>query len=208
MAESIYSDRTIASEIWVSYAYSSNKCFVFRKEKKWFRWFYMKMYIVTHDKNDKKIFEDRLANIVGNCIIIEDFIPWYKTMILYHVGAVIKIILWAVILFFVINYIDPKIDPAIWLGFWFLGLFVLTRGVSFYLFLWVHSLSIKKNKVEQAKESYKLSVLFWMFVLLNVILLLLDMRTKTLWIVIFLAFVSLQVLLVINYDKQNELREF
>lgn len=131
-------------------------------------------------------------------------------MILYHTAACIKIVVWSIILRLTYRYIDPFQDPivGIWLAFFWL--FILVWWASFYLFLTFEFLFSAKDHLFRIKESYKLSFLFGMYILINIWLIFLEQRTKFLGIILFLWFVALQMFLVLtpNSDVIDEKREF
>lgn len=125
-------------------------------------------------------------------------------MRLYHLGAILKIVVGVIILVSIYLTIYPQEDPAVALGFGFLWVFVITWGLSFYLFYVVQYLTSHKPNLECAKESYKLSLLFGMYILANVALLLLWQRNKTIWISLFVVFIGLQIFLSLTPDHGNE----
>ncbi len=129
-------------------------------------------------------------------------------MVLYHIWAVAKVLLGILILRMVYVYIDPTLDPAMWLWFWFLWIFITAWWSSFYLFFAIQSLISSKDTIRLAKESYKLSLLFGIFILINISLLFLEQRTKLLWAVLFLLFVGLQVFLAVAPHAQDYKKEF
>lgn len=99
--------------------------------------------------------------------------------------------------FFTINvYEDPGIGISLLL-FW---LFFLSWGASFFLFMalqkFFHQLPSEPQKKE--KESYKLSLFFWLYILINIILLILEKRTKWSGFLLLIVFVIGQVILFIQ----------
>ncbi len=102
----------------------------------------------------------------------------------------------------VYNFINVYEDPVIGIGLGFLGLFIACRGLSFFLFfgvqrLWRH---VAKNRI--IKDSYKLSLLFGVYAMINVLLLLLGNWTKLIGLLLLIAFVVLQVVLFSNERKE------
>ena len=70
-------------------------------------------------------------------------------------------------------------DPLVGIGLGLVGVFVLSRGVSFFVFFYVQELFRKiEYRERNLKDSYKLSLLFGLFSLINVLFLLLGSRNK------------------------------
>ena len=79
--------------------------------------------------------------------------------------------------FFTINVYE---DPAIGISLLLFGMFFLSWGGSFFLFVWLQDLfhQFPQSPQKKEKESYKLSLLFGLYILINIILLILEKRTK------------------------------
>jgi hypothetical protein len=101
-------------------------------------------------------------------------------MQLYHIASLSKFVLGALILIIDYTAINVYEDPAIGIGLGFLGLFIACRGASFYLFLRIQKMYRHTDQIRLAKDSYKLSLLFGIFVIINVLFLLLGRRSKIL----------------------------
>jgi O-antigen/teichoic acid export membrane protein len=114
-------------------------------------------------------------------------------MQLYHIAALSKFVLWVLILIVDYTSINVYEDPTIGIALWFLWLFIAAWGASFYLFLWIQKWYRHVDQLRLIKDSYKLSLLFGIFVILNVLLLLLWYRNKFLWIGLLVWFVALQI---------------
>lgn len=127
-----------------------------------------------------------------------------STMRLYHFGAILKILVGVIILVSIYMTIYPQEDPAIALGFWFLGVFVISWGISFYIFYLAQYISTHKAGLVCARDAYKLSLLFGMYVLANVALLLMGQWTKVLGILLFAVFIGLQIFLSVTPDHAND----
>lgn len=114
-------------------------------------------------------------------------------MQLYHIASLSKFVLWVLILIIDYTCINVYEDPAIgiWLGF--LWLFMAARGASFYLFLRIQKFYRHIDQLQLIKDSYKLSLLFGIFVMLNVLLLLLWYRSKFIGIGLLIGFIALQI---------------
>lgn len=124
-------------------------------------------------------------------------------MSFYKIASITKLILWILILFLVYSYINVYEDPTIWLSLWFLWLFISLRWLSFFIFSLAQSLiNSKKSQERITKDSYKLSLLFGIYAIINVLLIILWTRNKILWIVLLVWFVLIQILLF--SEKNNE----
>ncbi len=125
-------------------------------------------------------------------------------MYLYHIAAVIKFVLWLGILILDYTTINVYEDPVIgiWLGF--LWLFILSWWASFYLFIGVQKLFRDISPTRLIKDSYKLSLLFGIFVLINVLFLLLWYWSKLLGLIFLIGFIALQVTLFSENDKRAD----
>ncbi|MCX6822751.1 MAG: hypothetical protein NTX91_01985 [candidate division SR1 bacterium] len=116
-------------------------------------------------------------------------------MQLYYIASLSKFVLGVLILIMDYTSINVYEDPAIGIGLGFLGLFIAAWGGSFFLFYRIQKLYRHIEKGQLVKDSYKLSLLFGIFVILNVLLLLLGYWNKWLGIVLLGGFVALQVTL-------------
>ncbi len=112
----------------------------------------------------------------------------------YHIGAWIKIgvgVLIAVLLWTLIN---PREDPAVAMGLLLVALFLVGRGVSFYFFWGVNAL-VHRMDQQILSDSYKMSLLFGFFVIINATLIFLEARSKVLGMMILVVFMGLFVVL-------------
>ncbi len=129
-------------------------------------------------------------------------------MQLYYIASLSKFILWAIILIMDYTTLNVYEDPAIAIGLGFLGLFIAARGASFFLFLWIQKWYRHVDSERLVKDSYKLSLLFGFFVIVNGLLLLLGWRSKLLGIILLAGFIALQVSLFSdsknNHGHQEE----
>ena len=116
-------------------------------------------------------------------------------MRLYHIWALTKIVIGAVVALVVYHSIDVTQDPAVGIGFGLVSLLLIAWGCSFYFFLGVNKLLASKNTYELASDSYKMSLLFGLFCLLHVVLLLMGIWTKLLGAILVVGFLLLYMLL-------------
>ncbi len=130
-------------------------------------------------------------------------------MHLYYIASIIKIILGLAVLLLTYSSINIYEDPLIWIGLAVVGLFIVSRGASFYLFLLIQKRFRDLSSDRLIKDSYKLSLLFGIFVIMNALLLFLWYRSRFLWLLLLLGFIILQVLLFSEQKKEtNEFPEF
>ncbi len=114
-------------------------------------------------------------------------------MQLYNIASLGKFILGVLILVIDYTTINVYEDPTIGIGLAFLWLFIAVRGASFYLFLRIQKMYRHAEKMQLVKDSYKLSLLFGIFVIINVLFLLLGRRSKILWLLLLVGFIALQI---------------
>ena len=116
-------------------------------------------------------------------------------MYLYHIASLTKFILGLIILLITYTSINVYEDPVIGIWLSILWLFIAARGASFYLFLALQKFFRDIPQDRLIKDSYKLSLLFGIYVLINALFLLLWYRNKFLWIILLVGFIILQVVL-------------
>ena len=124
-------------------------------------------------------------------------------MYLYHIASLTKFILGVLILLITYTSINVYEDPVIGIWLSILWLFIAARGASFYLFLALQKFFREVPQDRLIKDSYKLSLLFGIYVLINALFLLLWYRSKFLWIVLLIGFIILQVILFSEQRKSN-----
>ncbi len=122
-------------------------------------------------------------------------------MYLYHIASLIKVVLGTLIILITYTSINVYEDPMIGIGLGILWLFIASRWASFYLFLGIQKLFREITPDRLIKDSYKLSLLFGIFVLINALFLLLWYRSKFLWIILLVGFIVLQVTLFSEHKK-------
>ena len=124
-------------------------------------------------------------------------------MYIYHVISAIKFALGLAIMIIVYTSINIYEDPIIGIWFWFLWLFIAARWISFYLFLGIQKFYRRIEKIRLIKDSYKLSLLFGIYVMINVALILLEYRNKIIGIVLLAGFILLQIALFSDNKKEK-----
>jgi hypothetical protein len=96
-------------------------------------------------------------------------------------------------------------DPLIGIGLGLVGTFILSRGVSFFIFFYAQELFRKiEFRDRNLRDSYKLSFLFGLYALINVLLLLLGSWTKWRGLILLAGFIILQYFLFLEpkYDRK------
>jgi len=122
-------------------------------------------------------------------------------MKLYHMVSAIKLFLWLWLLVVDYSFIHVYEDPAIAIGLGFLWLFIACRWGSFFVFLGIQRIVRKVSSDRILKDSYKLSLLFWVYAMINVLLILLSYWTKLLGVGLLVVFVALQIVLFSNNQE-------
>lgn len=119
----------------------------------------------------------------------------------YKYLSLIKLIVWLLILLIDYMAINVFEDPivAIWISL--VWCFLFTRWASFFLFLFLQKAFKKKNIDWIESDSYKLSLLFWMYALLNIVLIFLWYRSKLRWLLLLWTFLFILYLLLLDSNK-------
>lgn len=123
---------------------------------------------------------------------------------LYYTTAIVKIVLWIIVLLITYTSINVYEDPIIALSLWFLWVFILAWWASFFLFLlWQKLFHKLKSDEDATKDSYKLSLLFWFFCIINALLLLMSRWNKSVWLIILIVFIFIQIFLFEKKDGKT-----
>ena len=126
------------------------------------------------------------------------------TIRIYHIISLIKFFLGVAIMTIVYTSINIYEDPVIWIWLWFLWLFIASRWASFFLFLGIQNIYRHVEKIRLIKDSYKLSLLFGIYVMVNVLLIMLEYRNKFIGILLLIWFIILQISLFSDSRSENE----
>jgi len=130
-------------------------------------------------------------------------------MYLYYIASLIKFVLGVTIMIITYTSINVYEDPVIgiWLGI--LWLFIAARGASFFLFLGIQKFFRDIPKDRLVKDSYKLSLLFGIYALINALFLLLWYRSIFLGLILLVGFIIIQMVLFSEQKKTtNEFPNF
>ena len=123
---------------------------------------------------------------------------------MYALASGIKIIFWGVILAITLTQLNIKEDPEISLALLLIGIFVCAWGISYFLFYgWevLFRLNIPEEKMQ--KDAYKSSFLFWLYALINVLLIIGELWNKAIWI-LFLGLFVLMQRFIFTWQKKPE----
>lgn len=126
----------------------------------------------------------------------------------YKYLSLIKLVVWLIVLF--VDYVAINVfeDPIIAVGILLLWCFLVSWGASFFFFLFIQKI-FKDSKIKWVTESdsYKLSLLFWMYALLNIILIFLWHWSKLWWLILLCWFIFLLYSLLVDSSKHAEKSE-
>ncbi len=125
-------------------------------------------------------------------------------MYLYHLTSAIKLLLGIAVIIITYTNINVYEDPIIGIWLAFLWIFITARWGSFYVFLGIEKLQKHKEIwILSYKESYKLSLLFWIYTIINFLLIILWRRNKFLGILLLGGFIWIYISLFAK-SKKNE----
>lgn len=120
----------------------------------------------------------------------------------YKYLSLIKLIVWLIILFVDYAAINVFEDPFVAIWILLVWSFLVARGASFFFFLFTQKvLKNKKNQDSPESESYKLSFLFGMYALINIILILMWNWSKLRGLIILWVFILLLYFLMMDNSK-------
>ena len=121
------------------------------------------------------------------------FFSWIRQMSTYSLASAIKIIFGWIILAITLSQLNIKEDPEISLSLLLIGIFVATRGVSYFLFYRGQALFfINITREQMQKDAYKASFLFGLYLLINVLLIVGELWNKAIWILFLGLFILMQ----------------
>ncbi len=120
----------------------------------------------------------------------------------YKKIAIIKIILGSIILVTTLFSINVFADEALGMTFFLLAIFLFSRWIGYFAFRLLQYMLKQYHKYEYEKmtEAYKMSLLFSCYIITNIILIVIEKRTKLVGLNILLAFIIIQILLI--YDRK------
>ena len=120
----------------------------------------------------------------------------------YKYLSLIKLVVGLLILFIDYAAINVFEDPFVAIWILLVWSFLVARGASFFFFLFTQRV-FKNRKIQNSpeSESYKLSFLFWMYALINIILILMWNWSKMRGLIILWAFILLLYFLMMDSSK-------
>lgn len=120
----------------------------------------------------------------------------------YKYLSLIKLVVGLLILFIDYAAINVFEDPFVAIWILLVGSFLVTRWASFFFFLFIQKTFKNKNiQNSPESESYKLSFLFWMYSLINIILMLMWNWSKIWGLIILWWFILLLYFLMMDNSK-------
>jgi len=120
----------------------------------------------------------------------------------YKYLSLIKLIVWLIILFIDYAAINVFEDPFVAIWILLVWCFLVSRWASFFFFLFTQKIFKNKNiQNSPESESYKLSFLFGMYALINIILILMWNRSKMWWLILLWCFILLLYFLMMDTSK-------
>ena len=120
----------------------------------------------------------------------------------YKYLSLIKLVVWALILFIDFVAINVFEDPIIAIWILLVWCFLVSRWASFFFFLFIQRIFKNKKKWSSPEsDSYKLSFLFWMYSILNILLIFLWYRNKLWGLILLLWFILLLYFLMMDNSK-------
>ena len=120
----------------------------------------------------------------------------------YKYLSLIKLIVGWLILFIDYAAINVFEDPFVAIWILLVWSFLLTRWASYFFFMFIQRVfRNKKNQDSPEAESYRLSFLFGMYALVNILLILMWHWDKIWWLVILCGFVVLLYFLMMDNSK-------
>ena len=126
----------------------------------------------------------------------------------YKYLSLIKLIVWLLILFVDYMAINVFEDPVVAIWILLVWCFLVVRWASFFFFLFVQKTFRTRNfQWLLESDSYKLSLLFWMYTLLNIILIFLWHWNKTRGLILLCGFILLLYFLMMDSAKHAKKSE-
>jgi len=120
----------------------------------------------------------------------------------YKYLSLIKLVVGLIVLF--VDYVAINVfeDPLVAIWILLVWSFLVAWWASFFFFLFIQKV-FKNKKIQESpeSESYKLSFLFGMYAMLNIILILMWNWSKMRWLILLWLFVLLLYFLMMDSSK-------
>ncbi len=124
----------------------------------------------------------------------------FRTYI-FHWLSGLKIMVWVCIWWFSVFLINPIQDLTIAIISTLMSSFFIARWLSFFIFWWYKRLTATESMIPYIiKPAYQTSMLFSIYILINMIALLWHNRSIGLWCILLCTFCIIQMLLVPAYS--------
>ena len=123
----------------------------------------------------------------------------------YKKLSIMKIVLGLIILVSTLFSINVFTDEVLGMTLFLLGVFLLSRGTSYFAFRLLQYAMKQYHKYEHEKmtEAYKLAFLFGCFIVTNIMLIVMNKWTRLLGINLLLGFVIIQIILIYDRDTND-----
>ena len=126
----------------------------------------------------------------------------------YKYLSLIKLVVGLIILFVDYAAINVFEDPFVAIWILLIWCFLVARWASFFFFIFIQKVFKNKNLQDTLEsESYKLSFLFGMYALVNILLIFLWHRSKLWWLILLWGFILLLYLLMMDSSKHAKKTE-
>lgn len=120
----------------------------------------------------------------------------------YKYLSLIKLVVGLIILFVDYAAINVFEDPFVAIWILLIWSFLVARWASFFFFMFIQRIfKNKKAKEAPEAESYKLSFLFGMYAIINIILIFMWHWSKLRWLILLWGFIFLLYLLMMDVSK-------
>jgi hypothetical protein len=128
-----------------------------------------------------------------------------KNIGVYARASLIKLLFWIILFFVDATMISIREDTSIALILWLLSVFLICWWASYFIFYraqWLFTTNINKERLR--RDSYKCSFLFWLFMLINVLLLIAEFRSKWIGIWSLILFVIMQYFIFTDPKRSED----
>lgn len=122
---------------------------------------------------------------------------------IFHTISVIKLLAGIVICFLVYSYINPFEDPTSGVSVWLIGALFVIWGLFYFVFYAILYYSSDKKLHIISRQSYIASLIVSIYFTINLLLILLELRSYTNGIIILIIFASLFAIMFTIKDKDD-----
>jgi hypothetical protein len=128
-----------------------------------------------------------------------------KNIGVYARASLIKLLFWITLFFVDATMISIREDTSIALILWLISVFLICWWASYFIFYraqWLFTTSINRERLR--RDSYKCSFLFWLFMLINVLLLIAEFWSKWIGIWSLILFVIMQYFIFTDPKRSED----